>query len=394
MPGLFFFIFALFLAAAFMNLDFIFYILYIFFGMYLLGRLWTRQALQAVRYQRVLPTDHAFLGEVLEARLEIVNTGWPPLPWLYLRDNLPVQLHVPSSFHRVISLLSHERASFSYQLNCRRRGHYQLGPLYVRNGDLFGMAEEAKQWSELQYITVYPKIVPLRQLPLPSQSPFGELPSQQHVFQDPTRVIGVRDYTSRDSLRHINWKTSANVGRLQVKKYEPAISLETMLFLNLNREEYNIRSLVDASELAITVAASTANHLVEKRQKVGLITNGMDPLASEGRATSLPSSKGRSHLMKVLEILARVEVTPTTPFTELLRRQSVRLSWGTTIIIITPQDTEELFTSLLQLRRRGFHVVLILVEMRVSFRESRQRASQIGVPAYHVWRESDLDMWR
>jgi uncharacterized protein (DUF58 family) len=204
----------------------------------------------------------------------------------------------------------------------------------------------------------------------------------------------VRDYTSTDSLRHINWKTSANVGRLQVKKYEPAISLETMLFLNLNGEEYNIRSLVDASELAITVAASIANHLVEKRQKAGLITNGFDPLASEGRATSLPSSKGRGHLMKVLEILARIEVTSTTPFTEFLRHQSVRLSWGTTVIIITPQDTEELFTSLLQLRRRGFHVVLILVEMGTNFRQSRQRAAQIGVPAYHMWRESDLDVWR
>ena len=31
MPGLFFFLFALFLAAAFMNLDFIFYILYTIF---------------------------------------------------------------------------------------------------------------------------------------------------------------------------------------------------------------------------------------------------------------------------------------------------------------------------------------------------------------------------
>jgi uncharacterized protein (DUF58 family) len=394
MPGLFLFIFALFLAAAFMNLDFIFYILYIFFGIYLLGKLWTRQALRAVRYRRGLPTDHAFLGEVLDTELEVVNTSWPPLPWLYVRDNLPVQLHVPSSFHRVISLSSHERAKFIYQLHCRRRGYYRLGPLFLRTGDLFGVAQEAQQWDETQSVTVYPKIIPLRDIPLPSQSPFGELPSRQHVFEDPTRVIGVRDYTSSDSLRHINWKVSANVGRLQVKKYEPAISLETVLFLNLNSEEYNIRSVVDASELAIIITASVANHLAEKRQKVGLVTNGVDPLGGDARATTLPPRKGQGHLMKVLEILARVEVGRTISFTELLRRQSVLLSWGTTAIVITPQDTEDLFTSLLQLRRRGFHMVLILVDMGADFSQTRRRAAQIGVPAYHVWRESDLDMWR
>lgn len=394
MPGLFPFIFALFLAAAFMNLDFIFYILYIFFGIYLLGKLWTRQAMRAIRHRRILSSDRAFLGEVVQAELELVNTGWLPLPWLRLRDNLPVQLHVPSSFHRVISLLPHERVAFTYQLHCRRRGYYHLGPLFLWTGDLFGVAQEARRREELQPLTVYPKIIPLSHITLPSQSPFGELPSRQHIFEDPTRVIGVRDYTSSDSMRHINWKTSANVGRLQVKKYEPAISLETALFLNLNSEEYDPRSRADASELAIVIAASIANHLVEKRQAVGLVTNGLDPLAEKVRAVSLPPRKGRGHLMKLLEILARVEVHPTPPFTELLRRESVILSWGTTAIVITPKETEDLFAGLLQLRRRGFYVVLIVVEMGGNFAQTRQRATQIGIPAYHIWRESELDRWR
>jgi len=394
MPGLFLFIFALFLAAAFMNLDFIFYILYIFFGIYLLGKLWTRQTLRAIRYQRTLPSDRAFLGEVLQAKLEIANSSWSPVPWLRLRDNLPVQLHVPSSFHQVVSLLSHERVTFTYQLHCRRRGYYRLGPLALWAGDLFGGAQEMQQRDDHQPLTVYPRIVPLRRVALPSQSPFGEIPSPQRIFEDPTRVIGVRDYTSSDSLRHINWKTSASVGRLQVKKYEPAISLETALFLNLNSVEYDPRSRGEASELAIVIAASMANHLVERRQKVGLTTNGLDPLTGKVQPVTLLPRKGRAHLMKVLEVLARIEASSTFPFTELLRRESVILSWGTTAIVITPQETEDLFASLLQLRRRGFHVVLIIVEMGGYFSQTRQRAGQIGIPAHHIWRESDLDMWR
>jgi uncharacterized protein (DUF58 family) len=394
MSGLFFFVFALFLAAAFMNLDFIFYILYIFFGIYLLGKLWTRQVMRAVRYRRILPSDRAFLGEILQAELEIVNTGWFPVPWLRLRDNLPVQLHVPSSFHQVISLLSHERTKFTYQLHCRRRGYYRLGPLALWAGDLFGVAQEMEQRDELHFFTVYPKIIPLRHVTLPSQSPFGEIPSRRRIFEDPTRVIGVRDYTGSDSLRHINWKTTATVGRLQVKKYEPAISLETVLFLNLNSGEYDLRSRTEASELAVVIAASIANHLVENRQKVGLTTNGLDPLTGEIKAATLPPRRGRSHLMKVLELLARVEASATFPFAELLRRESVMLSWGTTAIVITPNQTQDLLAGLLQLRRQGFQVVLVMVEMGGDFKLTRQRAAQIGIPAYHIWRESEMDMWR
>jgi uncharacterized protein (DUF58 family) len=394
MPGLFFFMFALFLAAAFMNLDFIFYILYVFFCIYLLGRLWIRQVMHAVRCQRVLPSDRAFLNEILQAELEVVNTGWLPVPWLRVRDSLPVQLHIPSTFQRVVSLLSHERITFTYQLHCRRRGYYQLGPFALSSGDLFGVAHETVQGDELQFLTVYPKIVYLRHVTLPSRSPFGELPSKRRLFADPSRVIGVREYTSSDSLRHINWKTSASVGSLQVKKFEPAISLETVLFLNLNSEEYDNRSRSEASELAVTIAASLANHLVEKRQSVGLATNGLDPLREMIGVVTLPPRKGRNHLMKVLDVLARVEAGSTSSFTELLRRQGVMLSWGTTAVVITAHETEDLSGALLQLRRQGFQVVLVIVEMGGDFRRTRERAAQVGILAYHIWRESDLDRWK
>jgi len=185
MPGLFPFIFALFIAAAFMNLDFIFYILYIFFGIYLLGKLWARQAMRAIRHRRVLPSDRAFLGEVLQAELEIVNAGLFPLPWVRLRDTLPLELHAASSFHRVISLLSHEHVTLAYQLHCRRRGYYQLGPLFVWAGDLFGVAQEVKQEHELQPLTVYPKIVPCVTSPFPPSPPLESCPAGNAFLKTP-----------------------------------------------------------------------------------------------------------------------------------------------------------------------------------------------------------------
>ena len=55
------FIIALFALAAFLRLDFLLYILYVFFGLYLLSRWWVRRAIGRLRFQRVLSDVPALL---------------------------------------------------------------------------------------------------------------------------------------------------------------------------------------------------------------------------------------------------------------------------------------------------------------------------------------------
>jgi uncharacterized protein (DUF58 family) len=251
---------------------------------------------------------------------------------------------------------------------------------------------------EDDYVIVYPKIVALTDLGLPSQSPFGTLPSRERLFEDPTRIRGVRDYQPGDSLRRMDWKTSARLGSLQVRRYEPAIALETAVFVNLDGADYAQPYRRQATELGIVIAASVAVHLVEKRQAVGLFTNGRDPLAeSFNPSPSLPMRKGREHLMNLLDLLACIEVAAeeeTVPFLDLLNRKSLGLPWGSTVVIITAQEAEGLMGALLALRRRGLAVVLVLTCLETGFDLTAQRAGQIGVKALQIRSERDLDVWR
>ncbi len=84
-----------------------------------------------------------------------------------------------------------------------------------------------------------------------------------------------------DSQRRIHWKASAHEDRLLVKKFQPAISLNVAIVLDLNRQAYPISGAIGSSEWAIIVAASLASHVVGQRQPVGLITNGLDSLNGE-----------------------------------------------------------------------------------------------------------------
>lgn len=383
--------------AFFTQVDLFFYLLYTLAGIYMLGRLWARRSLASVTLER-RHDQRAFLGEKIPVHVEVHNRSWLPVLWLRLHDTVPADLMPGTVFRQVISLLPRERVRLSYGLVGKRRGYYRVGPLVTLGGDLIGSASYENRYVEDDYVIVYPKIVALTDLGLPSQSPFGTLPSRERLFEDPTRIRGVRDYQPGDSLRRMDWKTSARVGSLQVRRYEPAIALETAVFVNLDGADYAPPYRRQATELGIVIAASVAVHLVEKRQAVGLFTNGRDPLAeSFNPAPSLPMRKGREHLMNLLDLLACIEVAAeeqAVPFLDLLNRKSLGLPWGSTVVIITAQEAEGLMGALLALRRRGLAVVLVVTCLETGFDLTAQRAGQIGVKALQIRSERDLDVWR
>jgi uncharacterized protein (DUF58 family) len=461
-----------FFAASF-RVSFFYYILYFFIIVALLARFWIWRAWRTLEIRRDFD-DHAFLDETVTLRLRVRNGGRLPLPWVRVEDRLPTRLvgHWGTgsgsrerqagrdAYRAVVSLLAGETRTLEYTVHAARRGYYPIGPLSVDLGDVFGFYGRSLRTAMPAFLTVYPRIVSLEQLGLPSKSPFGSLRTTEIIYEDPSRVSGVRDYLRGDSLRKVNWKVSAALGRLQVKTYEPAITLDTMLVLNLDQEEYDLAYADGAMELAITTAASLANHLAGLRQPFGLLCNGRDaaaryrtadareaatpvaapeggapddagagedegeePEAPRGlsapqpwevdrrgveelgfattgsQATSrlrpallVPPGKGRSHLMRVMEALARAQPRNGYPLASLLRQQSVRLPWGSTIVVVTWGRAMGLVEALVNLRKAGYTVVLVLVRfgMRDTF---PSEMAALGFQVHEVRSEQDATLF-
>lgn len=371
----------------------LFYLFYILVGLVVLSRLWIKHALPGLAAQRHFPA-RAFYGEEVAVELEIVNRGWLPLLWVMLRESLPLELHTPTFEQRVVSLAPRERTALQYRLTCRRRGYYTLGPLVSRTGDFLGLAHDEVREQPGDVFIVYPKIIPLRRLELPSQLPFGTVASRQRFFEDPSRFLGVRDYEPGDSLRQIHWTSSARAGKLQVKRYQPAIALHTLVFLDLNLEAYLVRNRVPATELGVVIAASVAAYLSQQRQPVGLALLGRDAVTDQSGLQVIPPGRGREHLMRLLETLARAEAAPTAPLAPLLAQATAGLGWGSTVVVITAGEAPELWAALLQLRRRGCHVLLVATDMQPAFPAFQARLAQIGVPACWFTSEKDLELWQ
>ncbi|MFQ5611449.1 MAG: DUF58 domain-containing protein [Anaerolineae bacterium] len=387
------FLLLLFVLAAVLRVDFFFTIVYLFVGVYIFFRLWADRAIDQLHVTRHFE-DRAFLGDTVQVRLAISNRGRLPLPWLMFNETLPAMLTTPPIYRRAISLRGGERQEFTYMVQCRRRGYYPLGPLRLESGDLLGLAGVRKARVEPAYLTVYPKVLPLRGLNLPTHSPQVVLPTVVPLFEDPARVQGVRDYVRGDSPRRIHWTATARVGRLLVKQYQPAIARETSLFLNLNRADYPRDRRYQGPELAIVTAASLASHIISREKlPVGLVTDAYDPMAKALTKFRLPARKERAHLMAILEILARVQSADTPPFLDAVRRQAVHLSWGATVVVITARESSDLFDTLLFLNRTGFQVTLVLVQSTPTDPAWRQGVEKLGVPVHRVWNERHLEEW-
>jgi len=380
------------LIASFLRGDFALTLIYLVVGGLVAGMGWCYRALAQVETKRRFNT-HAFLGERIKIDLHVQNKGWLPVPWLELRETLPVALAGPNSFQSVINLGPRAEANFEYFVDARKRGYYPIGPLSISTGDILGLSESLRAENLAEHLVVYPKIIPFTSIEIPSHSPQGTLRHTLPLFEDPTRVFGKRGYISGDSLRRMDWKASASTGQLQVKLFEPSIVLETFVILNLNAEDYYYRSRIDATELAIVIAASISNWIVSKKQIVGMMVNGRDPLAADGKPQFIPPRKGKHHLMRLLETLARVEIIENSTLVPLIQGQRYQLAWGTTLIVITGSAGDELLDELYQARRTGQNAVLILAGRDASEESIRRRANIFGIPVFSIASERALNIW-
>lgn len=376
--------------AALFKLNDLLVIFYFLIGVFLINRIWCRYTLKQLTMERIFP-HRCFLNQSIPVQINIKNNGWLPVIWLQILENLPLALISPNYFQSVITVRAHQTQTIQYSLIATKRGFYSLGPATLITGNILGLSKdnEEKSVSEDNLI-IYPKIVPLARLALDSRFPYGTLHSRRPIYEDPTQILGKRDYVEGDSIRKIDWKSSAIMQKLQVKVFEPSIAISACIFLNLDSRDFDIHQLFTAPELAIVAAASLANYLIQKRQSVGLISNGKDPLSDTEQVIQLLPRKGSNHLMNILEVLAKIQTGNHLSYLNLLSDFLSDLPWGTACILITCHLNDDLFHQLFKAQRLGMIITIILVGEQPDFIQVQAKARQFGFSITRIITEADL----
>lgn len=366
--------------------------------MLLISRFFARQWIDSLQARRV--TGHSGeplqIGEKLRVQVIVQNAGRFPFAWLLVEDTLPIAALAQSSpalrpIGARIALTQLRRghsAVLDYEIEFLRRGYYQIGPVLTETGDLFGLHRRYRVLTEPQFVMVLPKIVSLQGYDLTTRRPVGEIRMTHRLFEDPTRIAGVRAYQHGDPFNRIHWHATARTAALQSKVYEPSSIAGATLVLDFHSTAELEGGPVYRTELAVTTAASLANALHELGQRIGLITNGRDAadrIREEGwahefrtrskaradiqmrersdrlRPTVVETRRGVDQYMRILETLARLELSDGLAFHELLGEAGNRLPRNTTVIAILTQVPPESAIALINLQRRGYVVAVVWV---------------------------------
>jgi uncharacterized protein (DUF58 family) len=372
------------------------YAMYVLGAILILSRIFARNSIGSLKAERFCKQSIAEIGDVIRVRVKVRNSGFLPVPWVLLEDLLPERaikqrpprLEVDGKRIQLRMIRGGQEITFRYELTPQMRGYYQIGPLVMESGDVFGLHRRYRVDTDPHYILVYPKVIPLEGYDLASRRPIGDVKLMHRLFEDPTRISGVRPYQTGDPLNRVHWRATARTGQLHCKVYEPSTLAGITLLLDFHEEDYPSRGEPFRSELAVTAAASLANAVYEMGQQIGMITNGRDAadrIRLEGyehdyRTRSLARKKvamrerserlqplivetrrGVEQFERIREVLGRVELTDGLTMAELVFETASRMPRDATVVALLPEASVETALALGSLHRQGYAVAAILV---------------------------------
>jgi uncharacterized protein (DUF58 family) len=242
--------------------------------------------------------------------------------------------------------------------------------------------------TEPQFVLVLPKVLPLQGYNLASRRPIGEIRVAHRLFEDPTRLAGVRLFQQGDPLNRVHWRATARTGQLHSRVYENSRVAGVTLLLDFHEQSYRGPMGESSSELAITAVAALANAVSLQGQQIGLVTNGRDAadrIREEGwqgefqnrtlarrqaatvtentrmRPVVVPTRKSSENFLLILETLARLEHTDGLEFSRLVREAAEQIPRDATVVAVLSRVTPEIAQSLGELVRRGFLVTVVVV---------------------------------
>ena len=386
---------AIVLVAIIFDMSLLVYAAYVLVAVLLLARWVTRQWTDKLATQRHCSLKQAEVGDQVQVTNAIENQGRLPVSWVLVEDVLPPdtqsfkphKLEVRGKRVGVFRLRPGEKHHLDYQLKCNRRGYYQIGPLLVETGDMFGLFRRFKIATEPSFLVVLPKPVPLEGYQIASRRPIGEIKLTHRLFEDPTRVSGVREYMAGDPLNRVHWQATARTGKLHSKIYEPSTMAGITILLDFHVASHTREHEPFRSEIAITAAASLAHTVFHLGQQTGLVTNGRDAadrVQEEGwrgqaksrtqardavemqkksdrlRPLIVPTRQGDDQFWKIMISLARLELTDGLTFPELITESGPRIPRDASVVAIVSRVDEQIAIALGNMVRMGYGVTCLI----------------------------------
>lgn len=229
-----------------------------------------------------------------------------------------------------------------------KRGFFEIEQMQIIAQDYFFSKKYAETKSNDSFVYVYPRKLVLPELQECFNRLLGEIIARRSYQEDPFCFKGIRDYQPYDSMRHINWKSSAKQGELLVNTFDTSYAQEVCILLDVNT--YAVINKRVVQEFAISIASTLSKFFLEQGISVALATNGQ--LASENQANRIEKGAGMHHLVSIDRMLSLIDLQKeSSDYLELVRGEMAEGDNSVQYILISSEHSEiwlDYYHSLLQ----------------------------------------------
>ncbi len=339
--------------------DFFFRFLYVLLLVTGIGFLWAWLNLRGIDLKVTRDANRGQVGGYLAGQVSIVNHTRMPKSWLEVAEATGPSADASG---RGLALVREQVRSWRIRTYLAKRGVYRSGIVKLVSQDPFGLFRLRRDFVDPNPYIVFPAVEALPDL----DARFAGLPSDsratKHWEQITTDVSSIRPYVEGDSMRRIHWPYTARMNELMVKEFDMGLSAEAWVLLDMHHlSHYGIEldDVNNTEELAITVAASIVNRLMDQSMPVGLAANGDQEHIF--RPDSSPEQRGR-----LMETLSGVRALGQVTLQEFIYGVRSHLNQFNALTVVTASVETQWVASLTHLRRQGIEVSVVLVD-RSSF---------------------------
>ncbi|MHB8469121.1 MAG: DUF58 domain-containing protein [Gaiellaceae bacterium] len=303
---------------------------------------------------------------------------------------LPDELRAAGGTPRAVALAAGEPLAVEIDLDCVRWGAFAVGPALLRVRDHLGFRSWETRVGGREPLRVYPAVETLHAFLSPFETQVFVGNQVSRATSEGIEFADIREWAPGDRLRRINWRTSARRGGLWVNEQHPERNTDVVLFLDTFTEvESGARGTLD---LTVRAAASLAHRYLQRKDRVGVVSFG-------GFLSWLLPASGTLQLYKIVDSLLQMDVVLSFAAKGVDILPPRTLPPKALVLALTPLLDQRSATALLDLRARGFDLVVIEVSpvpfvtpgkgeledlsyrlWRLSRESLRARYEQAGVP--------------
>ena len=234
-----------------------------------------------------------------------------------------------------------------YEVLCRPRGVYRVGPARVSIGDPLGFTESTSLFGSSGRLVVYPRVEDLDGVPT-GRGQDQTINTSRAAFwhSGGEDFFTLREYHQGDDLRKVHWPSSARRDELMIKQLEMPWQSRAFIVLDPRVEPH---ASSESFEQAVRGAASTLRHLYR---------SGYTPTLWAGQGNGTVVSNTEAY-RKAMEELATISPARSMDLRHLIGRLRRSGMAGGVLVMVTGQADDDDLASF-QLLSQDFYRTVVL----------------------------------